>query len=176
MSRLELKDFVVVGRVSSPFGLDGWSHITSFTLPAENILNYRPWALAQENDAESVVEWNEVEKLQTRSQSGGFLARIGLCESRTDASLISGRLIGVPRQSLPSTTHDEFYWFELVGTSVFNLSGVFLGCVDEVFDSGAHSILKIKDDNGVVMIPFVSDFVREIRSGEQVLVDWETDW
>ncbi|MCY3885758.1 MAG: ribosome maturation factor RimM [Gammaproteobacteria bacterium] len=171
-----MDDFVVVGQVSRPFGLKGWSHITSFTEPAANILSYRPWALRDEIESESVAEWNEVVNLQTKSQMDGFLARIEACKSRTDASRITGKLIGVPKESLPAPKKDQFYWFDLIGTKVFNLSGTLLGCVDEIFDSGAHSILRIKADKKEIMIPFVSKTVREIRQGEQILVDWESDW
>lgn len=176
MSQIETDDYVVVGQVSRPYGLKGWSHITSYTEPAENILSYRPWALGLESESKSVDEWNEVVSLQTRNQPDGVLARIEGCETRTDASRITGKLIGVPKQSLPTPRGDQFYWFELVGTPVFNLSGNLLGCVDEVFDSGAHSILKIMAAKKEIMIPFVSNIVREIRAGEKILVDWESDW
>ncbi len=176
MSHLVPEDFVVVGRVSRPFGLKGWSRVTSYTEPPENILSYRPWALGRESKPESAVEWTEEVDVQTKSQSGGFFARIGACKSRTEAGGITGRLIGVPKSSLPNPEDDEFYWFELVGTKVVNLGGHVFGCVDEVFDSGAHSVLKIETNERDVMIPLVAAVVREVRPGEQVLVDWEPDW
>lgn len=176
MSSFESQDFVVVGRVSRPFGLKGWSRITSFTEPPENILSYRPWALAKECELESETEWKNVDDLQTQCHSGGFFARIGECQTRSDAELITGRLIGVPRTTLPSLNHDEHYWFDLLGTEVVNLRGQVLGCVDEVFDSGAHSILRIGTNDRDVLIPLVPQVTRDVRPGEQILVDWELDW
>ena len=176
MSHVESQDYVVVGRVSKPFGLKGWSRITSFTDPPDNILSYGPWALARESKSESDTEWDEVEDLQTKCQSGGFFARFGGCRSRTQAEAITGILIGVPRTTLPIPESDEYYWFELLGTKVVNLSGQALGCVDEVFDSGAHSVLRIETDSDDVMIPLVPEIIREVKPGEQILVDWELDW
>jgi 16S rRNA processing protein RimM len=176
VTHLEYQEFVVVGRVSKPFGLKGWSRITSFTEPPESILSYRPWALAKVSESESVQDWDNLENLQTKSQSGGFFARIGECRTRSDAELITGRLIGVQRTTLPNLKQDEHYWFDLLGTKVVNLRGQALGHVDEVFDSGAHSILRIGTDNEDVLIPIVPQVTRDIRPGEQILVDWELDW
>lgn len=176
MSRLKTEDFVVVGRVSRPFGLKGWSRITSFTIPPENILSYRPWVLGRESEPESAIEWDEVDDVQTQTQAGGFFARIGACQSRTDASAITGSLIGVPKIVLPTPKDDEFYWFELVGTRVVNLTGQVLGSIVEVFDSGAHSVLRIETGDDELMIPLVAAVVREVKPGVQVLVDWEPDW
>lgn len=176
MSHLESEEFVVIGRVSKPYGLKGWSRITSFTEPPENILNYRPWALGRESNPESAAVWTEVVDVQTQTQSGGFFARIGACQSRTDASGITGRLIGVPKSTFPAPEDDEYYWFELVGTRVVNLSGHVFGSVDEVFDSGAHSVLRIKTGKTEVLIPLVASVVRDVKPGVQVLVDWEPDW
>lgn len=176
MSHVESQDFVVVGRVAKPFGLKGWSRIISFTDPPDNILDYRPWALAKGRELESETGWVQVEDVQTKCRSGGFLAQIGKCRSRTDAEGIAGRLIGVPRTALPTTKSDEYYWFELQGTKVANLRGQDLGRVDEVFDSGAHSVLRIETENNDLMIPLVPEIIREVKPGEQILVDWELDW
>lgn len=176
MSHLESEDFVVVGRVSKPFGLKGWSRITSFTVPPENILSYRPWALVGESELESATQWTEVVDLQTQCRSSGFFARIGACRSRTDADEVTGKLIGVPKSTLPTPEANEYYWFELVGTEVVNLSGHVFGCIGEVFDSGAHSVLRIETNENDVMIPLVATVIREVKPGERVLVDWEPDW
>lgn len=176
MSQLESQDFVVVGRVSKPFGLDGWSWVTSFTLPPANLLNYRPWALGNERSAESVELWREIGDVETRCQSNGFLARIGECRSREDAGQITSSLIGVRKNLLPPPENDEHYWFELLGSQVVSVSGNALGTVHEVFDSGAHAVLRVSSHKKELLIPFVATIVREISPGDRILVDWESDW
>jgi len=42
---VESNALVLVGRVTSVFGIKGWVNIYSYTDPAENILDYKGWLL-----------------------------------------------------------------------------------------------------------------------------------
>ena len=164
----------MVGRVSKPFGLHGWSHITSFTDPHKNLTLYRPWALDSGQPTET--NWNFVKDVEIRGHADGFVACIDNCESRTAASGFAGRLIGVPKDALPEPTGEEFYWVDLVDTPVVNTSGQCLGNVLEVFETGAHAVLRVGNGEKDQMIPFVRGVVLNVEPHSQIDVAWELDW
>jgi len=43
----EPEDFVVLGRITSPFGIQGWVKVYSFTDPMDSILQYKKWSMVK---------------------------------------------------------------------------------------------------------------------------------
>lgn len=168
------QDFIVVGRISKPFGLKGWSHITSYTEPPSNLVQYRPWALGTE--CGTTLRWEIVESLEIREHADGFVARVKECGSRDLAREYTGRFIGVRKSSLPDLSDLEFYWVDLIGCSIVNESDKCLGKVIDVFENGAHSVLQVRGDIGELMIPFVEGVIKEVKAGTEIRVSWEIDW
>ena len=166
--------FVVVGRVSRPFGIKGWSHITSFTEPPENLVDYRPWALRAESDV--LDTWDQIRNVQVSNQNNKLVARIENCDTRTIAETHTGKLIGVPKTSLPPLNQEEFYFVDLIGATVLNEQNEELGVVEEVFESGAHPVMRVIGQSEERMIPFVKDIVKGVKPGLEVRVSWRTDW
>jgi 16S rRNA processing protein RimM len=54
MAELDADDYVVLGRFNSPFGVQGWIKVYSYTDPMENILSYRPWLVKRQGAWEPV--------------------------------------------------------------------------------------------------------------------------
>ena len=100
---------------------------------------------------------------------------------REEAALWRGASIGVPRVSLPALAADEVYWADLVGLAVINRSGVTLGRVGSVLETGAHPVLRVvaneRGDGGERLIPLVSAYVDAIDvAGARIVVDWQPDY
>lgn len=165
---------VLVGHVSKPFGIQGWVHVVSYTVPADNIFKYRPWFLGER--VGSSTRWAALDSIETQSQASGLVARIDCSETRTDAEQFARRTIGVPRDKLPKLSNDEFYWIDLEDTVVENEKHETLGKVSEVIPNGAHEILRVNGENGEYLIPFVNDIVSSVQPGEKIIVEWNADW
>ncbi|MXZ44446.1 MAG: 16S rRNA processing protein RimM [Gammaproteobacteria bacterium] len=167
--------FVVVGRVSRPFGVKGWNHLTSFTDPPENLFQYRPWALQEESS--DATEWCVIKNFDVQCQGNGMLVCFENCSSRDDATTYVNKLIGVPREVLPALNDDEHYWVDLLGTEVINLEAEHLGTVQDVVWNGAHPILLVGGETvSDLMIPLVPEYVRKIDPGAEIHVSWARDW
>jgi 16S rRNA processing protein RimM len=78
---------------------------------------------------------------------------------RLDRPVERGAVLTVPRRSLPPLQDDEYYAFELVGLSVEEEGGRFLGRVADVVDYPANDVLEL--DSGV-SLPLVGACVRQI--------------
>jgi 16S rRNA processing protein RimM len=83
------------------------------------------------------------------------------------------------RRQLPALGENEFYWRDLQGLRVFNLSGVELGMVRSLIETGANDVLVVRGDEGPeILVPYVMDRVVrsvDIESGI-IRVDWEADF
>ncbi len=85
--------------------------------------------------------------------------------------------IGIPRDELPATQPDEYYWHDLQGLTVVTLAGERLGTVDHLIETGANDVLVVEGDRER-LIPFVMGQVIvgvDLDKGE-IRVDWDKDF
>ena len=87
-----------------------------------------------------------------------------------------GREITVPREDLPETSPDEYYWSELEGTKIITTEGDELGTIDHLFSTGANDVMVVKGEKEH-LLPFIADVVLEVNLADGVItVDWDKDF
>ncbi len=162
---------VVMAKVLGPFGVRGWIKIQHYTEEPDSLARYPKWCLRFGE------EWREVELEESERHGDHMVARIRGCENRDEAARFSGALVAVIREAMPEAGDGEFYRDDLVGLKVVNLIGENLGEVSEIFESGAHPILRVVWSGGERLLPFVPQVVGgiDLAAGE-IRVDWGADW
>jgi 16S rRNA processing protein RimM len=164
------EDWVELGTVNGVFGVRGWVKVYSFTRPRERILDYPAWYVGDAGSA------RRLQVLDGRQQGQGIVARLEGVDDRDAAQSLVGRPIGVPATDLEPAGEDEFYWRDLVGLTVVTLSGVELGTVRGLMETGANDVLEISDE-AEHLLPFTRQVVREVDlDGGRMVVDWEPDF
>jgi 16S rRNA processing protein RimM len=135
-------EFVVVGRIGRPHGLDG-----SFVVerPSENEALFAPGATLYADGNPVTVEG--------RKRSGGRLV------VRVDPPVARGAELAVPLSRLPDPEEGSYYVFQLVGLEVVEEGGRRLGVVRDVAPGVAHDVLEL--DSGLVL-PMHEECVRTI--------------
>lgn len=162
---------VVLGKVGSSYGLQGWLKIQSYTYPLDNVLDYKHCYVGKDK------QWREFELTEGRLHGKGVVAHFKGFDSPEIAKQLTNLFIAIPRNALPDTNKDEYYWHDLIGLDVINLVGKRLGTIQEFFDSGPHDIMVIRDEKEEFLIPFVRDvFVKAIDlQAKTVTVDWQPE-
>ncbi len=162
---------IVVGRITSAYGIKGWIRVASFTAPRENLLGYTPWLLS------SSEGWQELAVDATREHGKHFVAHVAGCDDRDRAERLAGREIEVPAEVLPATDADEYYWKDLVGLAVVNVSGYRFGRVVRLIETGANDVLVVQGDDREHLIPFRKGFVLHVQLDNGLIeVDWDPAW
>jgi 16S rRNA processing protein RimM len=135
------------------------------------ILDYQPWYIKKDNSLQAV-------KIKAgRLQGKLVVAQLEGVDDRTIAETWVGLDIYIPKEQLARLGKDEFYWSELIGLTVETTSGVILGQVDHMLETGANDVLVVKGDKER-LIPFVMHkVVVEVDSdGQRMVVDWDPDF
>ena len=161
---------VVLGRILGLFGVRGWVKVYSYTEPREAVLDYDRWLLSDNG------EWQEATVAEGQRHGNTIIARLDGYVDRDQAASLVGTEIGVPRESLPQTGKDEFYWSDLEGLRVVLSDGRELGRVEYLLETGANDVMVVKGEQER-LIPFVMDKVVlgvDLDKGE-IEVDWEWD-
>jgi len=132
-------------------------------------------------------EWMPYGLENLKRQGKGWIVKFAGVDDRNASESIAGRYIAAPRQALPKTAEDEFYWADLVGLEVVNTQGQRLGKVTKLLSSGAHEVLCVCDGEGEKMqqrlLPFVAQVVKSVDTADgatgasgTIRVEWGVDW
>jgi 16S rRNA processing protein RimM len=166
-------DLVVVGHVLGAYGVQGWVRVHPYSAQADALKSAKTWWLDK-------PEIRDIDRLQFKLHGGDVLAQLQGVVDRDAAEAMKGTLVSVSRSRFPATDEDEYYWSDLTGLSVENLSGELLGQVTGLIDNGAHPILRVF--SGVTgsaerLIPFVDHFVKQVDlPNKKITVDWGVDY
>ena len=134
--------FVTVGRVGKPHGLDG----SFFVEQASEDPDRFAVGVVLHVDGQAA-------RVAASKRSGGRPV------IRLERSAPRGAEIAVPRDELPPTKEGEYYAFQLVGREVEEEEGRKLGRVAHVAPGVANDVLEL--DSGV-SLPLVETCVREV--------------
>ena len=142
-SSKSLSDFVLVGRVGRPHGLDGSFFVED----------------ASEDPARFAVGatlYVRGQPLHVVSSKSGARGRPVV---RLDLPVHRGEELRIPRSNLPDPGGDSYYAFQLVGLEVVEDGGRVLGRVQEVSPGVANDVLAL--DSGLAL-PMHETCVRDI--------------
>jgi 16S rRNA processing protein RimM len=161
---------VILGRISGLFGVQGWVKVYSYTEPREAVLNYDRWLLSGKDG------WQTATVADGQRHGKTIIARIEGFVDRDQAATLIGSEIGIPRDEMPETDDDQYYWSDLEGLRVLHRDGTELGTVEYLLETGANDVMVVKGELER-LIPFVMGKVVlgvDLDRGE-IEVDWEWD-
>ena len=131
------------------------------------------WWIAREGEP-----WRECKLKSLKAHSNGVVVLLDGVADRTTAESMKGILVGAPREALPTTEKNEFYWTDLVGLAVINTADERLGKGVGLIETGANAVLRVLgEDNVERLLPFVSAVVLAVeKEAGQIRVEWGSDW
>ncbi len=161
-----------MGRIVAPYGLKGWVRVEPYSAVPDGLSAYPSWWVGRGGD------WREMKVAQSVLQHGDSLvARFEGCVERDAALVLKGSEVAVPREALPQNADNEFYWADVVGLQVVNVKDEVLGAVAELFENGAHPVMRVVAGERERLLPFVEQVVRQVDMAQgRILVEWELDW
>ncbi len=167
---------IVLGRIADPFSIQGWVKVHAFGDDPISWRSMPQWWLSADPDAPEAA-WQPYRLRGCKAHGKGIVAAFVGVADRTAAEKLVGLYIAAPREALPATGLDEYYWADLVGLAVENTAGVALGSVSGLLSTGAHDVLQVQDGDTERLIPFVGAYVLDVDLAEKrIRVDWEADW
>lgn len=166
-------EIVVLGRLSEPYGIRGWLKLNPFGDDPQTWRQIAVWCVGREGGP-----WREFALNGLKVHGDGLVVAFDGVPDRTAAEALKGMLVGAPRECLPATEDDEFYWADLIGLVVVNEAGEQLGKVAGLLETGANDVLRVVGDDGAEsLLPFVEAVVLSVdMEAGRIRVAWGSDW
>ncbi|MCB4361233.1 ribosome maturation factor RimM [Quatrionicoccus australiensis] len=164
---------VILGRLADPYGIRGWLKLHPFGDDPLDWDEIPVWWISKDGES-----WRECGLKGLKVHGNGVVVLLDGIDDRTAAEAMKGVLVGAPRDALPETDEDEFYWADLIGLEVINTADERLGKVVGLLETGAHDVLRVVGDDEVErLLPFVAAVVLTVDKEAQLIrVEWGSDW
>ena len=167
-SPIATPNLIALAKVGRPYGLTGALHWYPYSKDAQTLLKAR----------EVMIGTMMFAVTRSRRHGESIVAEIVGVTSPEAAARLTNKEIFVDKSYFAPLPEGEYYWIDLIGLTCTNGERVF-GEIAEIFESGAHPILRIKrpaidPTPGDELIPFVDAIVRSVDiAARRVDVDWE---
>jgi 16S rRNA processing protein RimM len=165
---------IALGRLVAPYGVGGWLHLHPFGDDPMAWSGIAEWWLG--SDAEG-SQWTKYCLAALRQHGDGWVVKFDGVDDRSGAEALVGKYFAAPRENLPKTADNEFYWADLIGLVVVNGQAEALGAIESLIETGANSVLVVRDGERKRLLPFVAQVVKSVDvAAGRVVVDWGADW
>jgi 16S rRNA processing protein RimM len=151
-------DLVLVGRVVKPQGRRGEVAVLPFSDRPDRFPTLRR-AFVEAPGGEA----REVRVLRCWPHKGRFVLEIEGVSSIDEAEKLRGLELRIAEEELAALPEGSFYHHQLKGLRVEDETGVEIGVVDEVMETGAETrVLVVRGPGGETLLPLASGFVKAI--------------
>ncbi len=166
----QFSDYIHLGEISGVFGVKGWVKVFSHTAPRESIAKYKEWQLGTGDDKQSI------KVLNGRRQGKVIVAHLEGIHYPDQARELIGTEIYIHQSQLVKLNKGEYYWSDLEGLAVVTTTGVDLGKIAWLFETGNNDVLVVEGERERY-IPYTDNVVISVDlKTEQMVVDWDPEF
>lgn len=160
--------FLIIGKVVGVHGVKGTVKVHSY---AESLPLFRSQSVIQiktptGKECEYEIQWA---KPHARTM---LLALKGIVD-RNQADSLIGSEVRVDKKCLPPPGEGEYYWFDIIGLSVYTDTDRYLGKVKAIIPTGSNDVYVVQDEKHQkgkeILIPALESVVQSIDLEQRIM-------
>jgi len=86
------------------------------------------------------------------------------------AQALKGSLLQVTRDELVQLPEGSFYIFDIIGLSVYDSTGAFLGEVADIIRTGSNDVYVVETGSKPILVPALKQVVKEVALSDRRMV------
>ncbi len=163
-------NLIAIGKIFSIFGLDGKLKFYSYVEDRDlmNFLEQDVW-IGRNSQKVIKVKINFMAKMNNHHIIGLF----GF-NSVERAKEVTGQMVYINEKDLPSLKKDEYYFYQLIDSSVYYEDGLKVGVVKDIIQTGSNDVLVVGDDE--ILIPVIKDYIVKIDVDNKEIIVRKMEW
>jgi len=158
---VEKNGFVPVGKIVGPHGVKGNIKVYSY---AESLSVFKPGSLILLINPKGLEKSYKIKWVKPHGKLA-LLALQGI-ENRNSVQALIGSVFVVERSHFSEPEDGSYYWFDIIGISVFTTRDEYLGVVESIIPTGSNDVFVVKDPIKVhdneTLIPAIESVILEI--------------
>jgi len=149
--------FVAIGKVVGAHGLKGAVKVYPYSESTAALESGNPILVSDSRGNERFCTVNRV--------NPGGRVRLVFFDDISDRNLaeaLVGSELYFEKARLPDPEDGSFYWFDLIGMSVYTIDDEFLGRLESILETGSNDVYVVKHGDDEILIPALESVVRKI--------------
>ena len=155
---------MLIGKIVGAHGLRGTSKIQSY---AESLEIFKSGATLLVRRPDGIETSYKIDWI--KSHSHGALLALKEINTRDQAKSLIGSELYIAKTELPELEAGSYYWFDLIGLSVYTSDDRYLGRLDSIIETGANDVYVVKDEDKETLIPAIGSVVRSIDIESRII-------
>lgn len=160
--------FISVGKIVGVHGLNGTSKVYSY---AESLAVFQANGSILLRNPSGQEKKYEIKWAKPHTRV--ILLALKGVTNRNQAEKLIGCELYIDKAKLPELEESTYYWFDIIGLSVFTLDENYLGRVESIIPTGSNDVYVVKnpdkDEKNEVLIPALESVILEIDLKRQVM-------
>lgn len=160
--------FLSIGKIIGTHGVKGTVKVRS---DAESLSVFKPSSLVIVRSAKGLEKVYPIQWVKPHNRVI-LLSLQGINDLNLAEELIGSELI-INKSNLPELEKGTYYWFDIIGLSVFTSDEKYLGIVESIIPTGSNDVYVVKDPNkeqdNETLIPACESVVLDIDLKQKIM-------
>lgn len=161
------KRLVRIAKFGEPFGIRGGIKVWPFFDFLFDLKRGQRLYISEGN-TEYIRREVILEEIQEHGK--GYVVYFTEFKDRNSVEVFRGNWLLLEEEYLPSLPEGYFYTFQILGLSVYDLKGEFLGVIKEIIETGSNDVFVVEKEGEEFLFPFIKDIVKNIDIEEGKIV------
>ena len=169
MNRVSDGELILVGKVLGPHGRDGLLRVLSYARSEATFENAEDVFFCTRGSGPRTHK-----VISARPHKKVLLMSLEGIRFRDEAEEFRDAEIYIRKEGL-TRDEDEYFWYELIGLSVFLEEGAYVGRITDIISQGGNDIYVVKEGSREYYIPATKEVILEIdlEGGKMILSEME---
>jgi len=148
---------VLIGEIIGTHGIKG---INKFRSYAESLEVFEPGRSILVRESSGRETNREINWVQRHRQTP--LLWFEEINSRSQAEVLIGAALFIPKAELPQLENGSFYWCDLIGIAVYTADAEYLGRIESIIETGSNDVYVVKNHKREILIPALESVVSNV--------------
>ncbi len=160
-----MKHYFELGQVANTFGIKGIIKIKPFTDDVEQFEEFEYIYMKNRNNiSQYTIE-------EVKHHKNMILLKLKGIDTPEQAELLKNNLVIMERSSLKPLEEGQYYIADLIGLEVYTDENIFLGKLEDIYNTGSNDIYVVKDELGKqTLLPGTKDVIKQISLDNKKII------
>jgi len=158
---VEKNGFLIIGKIVGVHGVEGNLKVYSY---AESLSIFAPGSSILAINKEGLEKTYTVKWVKPHHRV--ILLSLDGIAGRDQSEALVGYELFIEKAKLPEPEDGSYYWFDLIGLSVFTTDNEYIGCVESIMTTGSNDVYVVKnpdkEHDNEILIPALASVVLDI--------------
>ena len=155
---------IIIAKIVGTHGIKGTLKVYSY---AESVSVFKPDSLILVRNAKGYEKTHAVKWVKPHKRI--ILLSLKGITNISQAELLIGSELFINKSDLPKPGDDTYYWFDIIGLSVFTINNEYIGRVESIIPTGSNDVFVVKDGNKETLIPGIESVVLSIDLNKKIM-------